>query len=84
MRMVEHPRGGPRAEPWICVNSKIGLIFEPADFEASAGNRAVFDLGPIVIRHELATTYLAKHLALLGKPPALCLTREQNRFEGRR
>ena len=44
---------------------QIGLILEPADFEAPAGNRAVFDLGPIVIGHELAAPDLAKHLSLI-------------------
>src|SRR6516162_5360352 len=46
---------------------KVGLILEPADFEASTGNRAVFDLGAIVVRHELAAADFAKHLALVGQ-----------------
>ena len=46
---------------------QIRLIPEPAEFEASAGNRAVLDLGPVVIGHELAATDLAKHLPLVGQ-----------------
>src|SRR6195256_3996404 len=47
---------------------QIGLTFKPADFQASAGNRAVFHLGPIVIGNELATADLANHLPLIGQP----------------
>ncbi len=46
---------------------QIGLVFEPADFEASAGDRTVFDLAAIVIGYELAAADLAKHLSLVGQ-----------------
>ena len=46
---------------------QIGLVLQPADFEAAAGDLAVLDLGAVVIRHELAAADLAKHLALVGQ-----------------
>ena len=65
-----HGRAILEADPRRALNlreQQIRLIPEPAEFEASAGNRAVLDLGPVVIGHELAATDLAKHLPLVGQ-----------------
>ena len=47
---------------------QIGLVLQPADFEAAAIDRTVLNLGAIVIGHQLAAADLAKHLALVGEP----------------
>jgi hypothetical protein len=50
---------------------QIGLVFQPANFQSPACDRAVLDLGAIVIRHELATADLAKYLPLVGQPDGI-------------
>src|SRR6185503_21304 len=44
---------------------QVGLFLQKADFETAAFNRAVLDLGAIVIGHQLAAADLAEDLALV-------------------
>ncbi len=72
MRVVIDADGGAvlEAHPGRALDlgeQQIGLVLQPDDFEAAAGNRAVLDFGAIVIRHQLAATDLSKHLALVGQ-----------------
>ena len=72
MRVVidAHGRAVLKTDPRRALDlrkQQIGLILEPADFEASPCDFAVLDLGTIVIRHQLAAADLAKHLALVGQ-----------------
>ena len=72
MRVVIDADGGAvlEAHPRRALDlreQQIGLVLEPDDFEAATGNRAVLDLGAIVIGHELAAADLAEHLALVGQ-----------------
>src|ERR1700737_440194 len=61
---------------------QVGLVFEPADFQASAGNRAIFDLGPVVVWHELATADLAKYLSLVGQANSALLDAADEQVRG--
>ena len=46
---------------------QVGLVLEVTDFEATAFDRAVLDLGAVVIGHQLAAADLAEHLATIGQ-----------------
>ena len=47
---------------------QIGLVSQPADFETASLDRAILDLGAVVIGHQLAAADLAEHLSLVGQP----------------
>ena len=61
---------------------QIGLILQPADLEAAAGNRTVFDLGTIIVGHELAAADFAKHLALVGQAAVALLLAAHEQVRG--
>ena len=62
---------------------QIGLVLQPADFEAAAVDRAILDLGAVVIGHELAAADLAIDLrpCSAARPKPGC-SRWTNRFDG--
>src|ERR1700681_512257 len=87
MRIVIDGRRRAVLEPDPCRaldlrEQQIGLVLEPAEFESAPGNRAVFDLGPIVVWHELATADLAKHLSLVGQSARALLDAADEQVRG--
>ena len=46
---------------------QIGLVPQPADFETASLDRAILDLGAVVIGHQLAAADLAENLSLVGQ-----------------